>query len=384
MKQAAMSGLLATGSRCSDGGVMPTPTLALAVKRFDAGIMITASHNPPQYNGIKLLNPDGSAFDDNQTNQIEEIVLSDVGCVAPWNEISKGNIYDEAVEQHIERILLEFPGKLNVKVVLDCGCGAGAMITPYLLRRLGCEVITMNCYPSGYFPRGMEPTADNLGHLIRVTKEFGANLGIAHDGDADRMMVIDNKGRFVSGDKLMVILGQSVGARELVTTIDASMVIDEIGINVARTRVGDPYVSNELRRKGDFGGEPSGSWIFPNVSLCPDGVYAAAHIVNIASQYELSSLVDKIPSYPLLRGSISGGSIVMPKLEQRLAATKPLSVSCVDGLKLHFEDGWLLVRPSGTEPIVRVTAEARSLEKANQLYNSAIEIIEACMERGEA
>jgi len=152
MKHAVLSGLLAAGCRCSDAGVTPTPTLALAARRFDVGVMITASHNPPQYNGIKLLNPDGSAFDSSQRKQVEEMVLSESLPVAPWHEIRSGGTYEEAVEQHIERVLQDFPSALKLKVVLDCACGAGAVITPYLLRRLECDVIGINCYPSGFFP----------------------------------------------------------------------------------------------------------------------------------------------------------------------------------------------------------------------------------------
>ena len=207
-------------------------------------------------------------------------------------------------------------------------------------------------------------------------------MGIAHDGDADRMMVVDDKGRFVSGDKLMVIFAQALGAKEVITTVDASMAIGEMGFTVARTKVGDTHVSEELRKRGDFGGEPSGSWIFPSISLCPDGIYAAAQIVSIASQQKLSLLVDKIPSYPLLRGSISSERIGMPKLEQRLMAMEPLSVSNIDGIKLSFDDGWLLIRPSGTEPKIRITAEAKSEAKVRQLYNSGIEAIRECIDTG--
>ena len=382
MKHAVISGLLAAGSRCYDAGLVPTPTLALAARRFEAGVMITASHNPPQYNGIKLWNPDGSAFDSNQTGQIEEMVLGDSFSTSPWNEIKSASTYEEAVEQHIERILQDFPRPLKLKVVLDCGCAAGSVITPYLLRQLGCDVIGINCYPSGFFPHDVEPIEANLGDLIKAVKEFGADLGIAQDGDADRMIAVDDKARFVSGDKLMVIFAQTLGAKEVITTVDASMAIDEMGFTVARTKVGDTHVSEELRKGGDFGGEPSGSWVFPNISLCPDGIYAAALITSIASQQKLSLLVDKIPSYPLLRGSIRSEGIVMSRLEPRLMAMKPLSVSNIDGLKLSFEDGWLLVRASGTEPKIRLTAEAKNKAKARRLYTSGIEAIQECIDTG--
>jgi len=153
------------------------------------------------------------------------------------------------------------------------------------------------------------------------------------------------------------------------------MAIDEMGFSVTRTRVGDTYVSEELKKGGDFGGEPSGSWVFPGISLCPDGIYAAAQIVAIASQQKLSQLVDGIPYYPILRGSIYNEGIATPSLEQRLMALEPLSVSNIDGIKLNFKDGWLLVRASGTEPKVRLTVEAKNEARAHQLYESSLKII---------
>ncbi len=380
VKHAFISGVLAAGSRCYDAGVIPTPTLAFAAREFDAGAMITASHNPPEYNGIKLLNPDGSAFGSDQRKQIEGMILSDSLSVAPWGEIKSSSVHDGVIEKHIEHILRDFPDKLKLKVVIDCGCGAASVITPDLLKRLGCEVVTLDCYPSGFFPHAIEPTESNLGDLMRATREFGADLGIAHDGDGDRMMAVDNKGRFIPGDKLLALFAQEVEAKEVVTTIDASMTIDEMGFSVTRTRVGDTYVSEELKKGGDFGGEPSGSWVFPNISLCPDGIYAAARLVAMASRQKLSQLVDSIPRYPLLRGNISSEGVVMSKLERQLKAMEALSVSNIDGIKLSFEDGWLLIRASGTEPKIRVTAEAKGEARVRQLYDNSIRTIRECIE----
>jgi len=379
LKYALISGLLAAGSRSGDAGVIPTPTLAFAAREFDAGAMITASHNPPEYNGIKLLNPDGSAFGSDQQKQIEGMILDGSLSVAQWDKIRSSNIYSEAVDRHIEHILRDFPSGLRLKVVLDCGCGAASVITPYLLRKLGCEVVTLNCYPSGFFPHAIEPIESNLGDLMRATREFGADLGIAHDGDGDRMMAVDDKGRFIPGDKLLALFAQGVGAREVVTTIDASMTIDEMGFSVTRAKVGDTYVSEELKKSGDFGGEPSGNWVFPDISLCPDGIYAAARLVAMAKRQKLSHLVDNIPGYPLLRGSISSKCVVMSKLERQLVAMKPLSINNSDGIKLSFADGWLLLRASGTEPKIRVTAEAKDEARVRQLYDSAVKLIKDCM-----
>jgi len=383
MKYALVSGLLAAGSRGCDAGVIPTPTLAFAARDFDAGAMITASHNPPEYNGIKLLNPDGSAFNSNQQKQIEEMILDGSLSVALWDKIKSSSIYSGAVDRHIEHILRDFPGRLKLKVVLDCGCGAASAVTPYLLRKLGCEVVTLNCYPSGFFPHAIEPTESNLSDLIRATREFSADLGIAHDGDGDRMMAVDDKGRFIPGDKLLALFAQEVEAKEVVTTTDASMAIDEMGFSVTRTRVGDTYVSEELKKGGDFGGEPSGSWVFPSISLCPDGVYAAARLVAMAGRQKLSQLVDGIPHYPLLRGSISSEWVVMSKLERQLMVMEPLSVSNIDGIKLSFTDGWLLIRASGTEPKIRITTEAKGEARMHQLYDNGIRAIKECIEGGK-
>jgi len=379
VRHAFISGLLGAGSRCYDAGVIPTPTLALAAREFRAGAMITASHNPPEYNGIKLLNPDGSAFDSNQRKQIEGMILNDSLSVASWRDIQSSRIHNGAIEKHIGYVLQDFPGKIKLKVVVDCDCGAASVITLRLLERLGCEVVALNCYPSGFFPHPIEPTEANLGDLIRATGELGANLGIAHDGDGDRMMAVDDKGRFIPGDKLLVLFAQQAGAKNVVTTIDASMVIDEADFSVTRTQVGDNYVSEALKKGGEFGGEPSGSWVFPNSSLCPDGIYAAARLVAIASEQKLSQLVDNIPHYPLLRGSITDEGTVMPDLERRLLAMEPLSVTNIDGIKLKFEDGWLLIRASGTEPKIRITAEAKSETRVHQLYDSGIREIKECL-----
>ncbi|MFC2035198.1 phosphoglucosamine mutase [Chloroflexota bacterium] len=379
VKYAFISGLLTAGSKSYDAGVVPTPTLALAAREYQAGAMITASHNPPEYNGLKLLNPDGSAFDANQQGQIEDMIFSNSFSATHWGNIKSNHIHNGAINKHIEHILEDFPNELKLKVVLDCGCGAAAVITPRLLERMGCKVVVLNCYPSGFFPHAIEPTEVNLGDLLRATKEFGADLGIAHDGDGDRMMAVDDNGRFVSGDKLLAIFAQQMGAKEVVTTVDASMVIDEMGFSITRTRVGDTHVSEELKVGGDFGGEPSGSWVFPHSSLCPDGIYAAIHLIATASQHKLSQLVDSIPYYPILRGNITNEGVVMSDLKSQLLAMEPLSVENIDGIKLLFKDGWLLIRASGTEPKIRVTAEAQSETRMYQLYDSGVKAINECV-----
>ncbi len=383
MKHAVMSGLLAAGARCSDAGVTPTPTLAFITREFDAGVMITASHNPPEYNGVKLLNPDGSSFDSLQQAQIEEALSEESFETARWEEIKHGDVYNGAVEHHIDSILPNFTTGLNLKVVVDAGCGAASEVTPPLLQRLGCEVIALNCYPSGFFPRGIEPVEANLQDLCRAVKESNADVGIAHDGDADRLMAVDDRGRFISGDRLLAVLAKGLEVKELVTTLDASMAIEEMGFNVRRTKIGDTWVSEELRSGGDFGGEASGSWIFPVISLCPDGIYAAAQLVALAGRQKLSDMVDDIPVYPLLRGNVGSDGLSMSRLESSLLKMNPLSINNTDGIKMNFKDGWLLVRASGTEPKVRLTAEAITLESAQQLYDSGLAAVGDSVDTGE-
>jgi phosphoglucosamine mutase len=374
---AVTAGLLAAGCRCCDAGILPTPTLAFLTREYAAGIMITASHNPPQYNGLKMLNPDGSAFSSLQQDKIEETIQSKCEMEAAWAKMRSGQEDNSGIEKHLSRILDDFKGGIKTRVVVDCGGCAACFITPELLKRLGCEVIALNCIPSGIFPHDVEPLAANLGDLMRTVKETGADLGIAHDGDADRMMAVDELGRFIDGDKMLSILGRAMGSREIVTTIDASMSIEEMNFTVRRTKVGDPYVSEELKKGGEFGGEPSGAWVFPRVSYCPDGIYAAAVITAIAGRGKLSEIVDDIPSYPVKRGNISGTFTGLEELHVRLERIfRPLTTDNIDGIKMNLENGWILIRPSGTEPKIRLSVEARNEKTAEEYYRECYNLIQ--------
>lgn len=382
MKHAVISGLLASGARCSDAGIVPTPTLAYITREFDAGIMVTASHNPPEYNGVKLFNPDGSSFDLIQQAQIEKEIKAKSFGVAKWEDIKHCDVYRGAIENHIDSILAHFTEKSRIKVVVDAGCGAASEVTPRLLEKLGYEVVTLNCYNSGFFPRGIEPVEANLQELCRLVKDSGAQCGVAHDGDADRMMAVDDQSRFITGDVMLALFARALGVNEVVTTLDASMSIEEMGFSVRRTKIGDTWVSEELKKGGSFGGETSGAWIFPAISLCPDGIFAAARVAAIASRHKLSEMVDAVPVYPLVRGSVSSQGVVMSRLESKLKAMQPVATSNSDGIRLSFKDGWLLVRPSGTEPKIRLTAEARTEARARQMYEDALRAVNKSMKIG--
>jgi phosphoglucosamine mutase len=376
IKDALTAGLLAGGAKVYDAGLLPTPTLALSARDLDCAVMVTASHNPPEYNGLKMLNPDGSAFSPDQQHEIEKTVAESSFETISWEEYKPLEVRNGAIEQQIEHILRDFPHKSNIKVVLDCGGGAGSVITPFLLQKMGCDVISINSNPTGFFPRISEPVEDNLGDLMQKVKECGADLGLAHDGDADRVMAVDERGRFINGDKLLYILAQGLRASKIVTTVDASMMLDEAGFSVQRTAVGDNCVSEALKSGGDFGGEPSGAWVFPQSSLCPDGIYGAGLLVSIASRQSLATLVDDIPGYPMYRGVVHyGGKIPFAMETSLISAFKPISVVAIDGLKLNLTDAWLLVRPSGTEPKLRLTVEARTETRMQEVYNKAMDII---------
>jgi len=376
VKYALISGLLAGGCETSDAGIISTPTLAFIARDFIAGAMITASHNPPEYNGIKLWNPDGAAFNQEQRKQIEDDINNDKLSAASWEEMRQIENYDSAIGKHIAYILEKIQVLSgNIKVVVDCNCGAASLITPRLLSKMGCEVIAINAYNSAFFPHPIEPTADNLVELSRIVKTTHADLGIAHDGDADRMVAIDNKGRVISGDKMLAIFARSIKPQKLITTVDASMTVDELGCEIVRTKVGDAFVSEEMKKGGQFGGEPAGSWIFPEISYCPDGIYAAAQLVKMCHGNDLSQIVDDLPSYPIMRGSIEMQHVSLKEQQGKLEALKPLSINTIDGIKLVFADGWLLVRSSGTEPKIRLTVETKSMTRTEVLYNTAVQLL---------
>ncbi len=358
---------MSAGSKCYDAGVAPTPTLAFSAREFDAGVMITASHNPPEYNGIKIFNPDGSSYVQTQQDGLERS-LSGPLPAASWQEMQDScSPYSEAVSKHMTHIMRHIKISRKTRIVLDCTCGAASVITPFVLKQMGCDVVGLNTHPSGFFPHDAEPTEASVSDLRRICAELGS-AGIVHDGDADRMMAIDEKGRFIPGDKLLVLLARAQGAKDVVTTVDASMMVEEQGMRIVRTKVGDTYVSERLLSGGDFGGEPSGAWVFPRSSLCPDGIYAAALMASIASENVLSAMIDAMPQYPIIRGSISNADGT-PDIEAIGRTETPIHVENVDGSKLIFDDGWVLIRPSGTEPKVRITAEARTEARARQLYD---------------
>ena len=355
--QAVLAGLLGSGGEAFDAGIAPTPSIAYAARDFSAGCMITASHNPEDYNGIKLFNPDGSSFTRSQQDDIEAIV-SDRRW-AGWDKQGRVQPAD-AIAPHTGAIRSRVSLREGMTIVLDCGNGAGSMLTPFLLAGAGLSAVTLNCNPSGHFSRPSEPLEENLPYLGEMVRKTGARCAVVHDGDADRMMAFDSKGRYIDGDRMLVLLAQYRGAKRVVTTGDASMLIEEIA-EVRRTPVGDAFVSEELRSWGDFGGEPSGAWIFPEISLCPDGPFAAALFCEIAAETDVAETLDAMPAYPVIRGSF-------PCPAARGVVSAMGAENPTDGIRISEEDGWCLIRASGTEPKIRITAEGRTKEAAKAMF----------------
>jgi phosphoglucosamine mutase len=382
---AVSSGLMACGCDVYDAGFVTTPTLAEASRELDCGVMLTASHNPPEYAGIKLWNPDGMGFGVDQSRHIEDVVSEGKYSLKPWNLVGSSHTFPDAVDHHIDRIMAD-AGAASLKVVVDCANGPALTITPIVLQQMGCKVVTINSNRDGHFPGRMpEPVDENLGDLKAAVVSMRADLGVAHDGDADRMVAVDDTGMLLAGDELLALFAKRYAKERVVVTVDASMAVDDyVEADVIRTRVGDVFVSEEVKRSGaDFGGEPSGTWIFPDQTYCPDGILAAARIVEIAAEGKLSELRKGIPKYPTLRSAVrfesSRKDAVLESLRLEMGGVECQALVTLDGYRHQFEDGWTLVRPSGTEPKIRIMAEARDRAAAEKLLEAMTDIVKRCV-----
>ncbi len=359
-----ISGIIGSGGSAHVAGIAPTPSVAFATRTVKTGCMVTASHNPEEYNGLKLFNPDGSSFTNYQQAETEELLKTRNWTAWEHQGVEKSV---DALSLHKNAILDRVRIKSGIAVLVDCGNGAGSVLTPALLAGGGAKPACVNCNPSGHFARPSEPLKEHLGYVGEMVKKTGSECAVVHDGDADRMMAFDSRGRYIDGDHLLMLFARYLDAKHVVTTSDASMIIEEIA-EVRRTPVGDTYVSEELLKWGDFGGEPSGAWIFPKISYCPDGPYAAALFCEIASEWNVAEMLDAMPSYPVLRESFFCETA--RETVSALGADKP-----TDGIRIVEEDGWCLIRASGTEPKIRITAEGKNLKKTKELLEKGRSLI---------
>lgn len=396
---ALCAGLVECGVDVVDAGMAATPTVARAVADRDAdvGIVVTASHNPPTDNGIKLWAPSGRAFDRERVAAIERRVESGRAEFASWDAHGRRTRWDGAADAH--RRALVSAGRrraaaadvslADLHVVVDVGNGMGGL-TADVLHRLGATVETLNAQPDGRFPgRPSEPTAETCTGLADHVAARDADLGIAHDGDADRAMAVDDAGRFVAGDDLLAVFALSeVGPGERVAApVDTSLAVDDALASrdaaVVRTRVGDAHVAERTRDEGvAFGGEPSGAWIFPGEAPCPDGPLAGVVLAVLAAARPLSARVDAVPDHPIRRDAVETdrGEAAMAVVADRVDESFD-DVTGIDGVRVALDDGWFLIRPSGTQPLIRVTAQAREDGAADRLRETALDIVDDTLDR---
>lgn len=349
-----VDGILSTGVNVIDLGIVPTPTVGYATKDAKVGVMITASHNPPEYNGFKFFSEEG-AFKPSEEKKLEQIVLKKAFAKGKKGSVREGDYKRE----HID-LILEKVGEITqpLSVLVDCAGGSGSTMTIRLLMLMGCHVDAINTSVEGNFPHGLEPTEKNLAETCELVKHGGYDIAFAHDGDADRACAIDSRGRMIAWDSFLTVL--AAGSKTVVTTVDASMRISEFCEKVVRVAVGDVAVAEGVRKhKADFGGEPSGSFIFPDIHYFPDGPATVAKAVKLVADGTFYETLKNVPDYPMERIKIPCGEEDKKKVMKKLESIITEPHDRTDGYRVDFREGWVLIRPSGTEPFMRITAEGR-------------------------
>ncbi len=390
---AVISGVLGKGKNAIYLGVVPTPTLALATQKYKCqGIMVTASHNPPEYNGLKLYE-NGKEITREIEKKLEQRYANEQMQLSEWGSVGKRIVYDAAIAEHIQLIKENVDARLisakKPKVVVDAN-GAGTVITANVLRELGCDVIEINAQLTG-FARASEPNSENLKALAAKVRETHADLGVGHDGDADRAVVVDEKGEVLALDVQLAIMAEnelSVAKKQkkkpvIVSTVEASLCVREAvetnGAEVLITPVGSLYVSEVLEREGAvFGGEPCGEYVFANGLSVPDGILTAAKFVEIfCKKGRLSELKKKYKTYPMIRDKFKCDNSKKYEIVKTIANSVKITGKRIidDGLRIDEDDGWFLIRASGTEPYVRLTIEYKTKEKLEQRKKELSEII---------
>jgi phosphomannomutase/phosphoglucomutase len=398
-RDATISGLLSVGCNVHDAGMLPTPALQHAVKHngLDGGIMITASHNPPEFNGIKVIASDGVEIPREHEAEIEETYFGEGPEPSPWDTIgSIGTLqvleaYNEAVKSHVDAAAIREAG---LKIAIDPGNGVAALTAPEIARDLGCNVYTVNVNVNGRFPgRDSEPRPDNLDCLKRLVRASGADLGIAFDGDGDRSMFVDEKGEIQWGDRSVALLAKDFMAKNpgerVVSAVNSSKVLDDVvtaaGGSVVRTKVGSVVISRVMVDQGImFGGEENGGIMYGPHLQVRDGSMAMALMLEIMAKAKkpLSELFDELPRYHQLKDRVPCPEELKERaLEALRGSVDAPEVGTIDGVKLGYEDGsWVLFRPSGTEPVFRIYAEAGSPERVVELVDEHKALIASVIE----
>jgi phosphomannomutase len=395
VSRAAEAALLAAGHDVIDVGIAPTPTILFAIghHRAAGGLAVTASHNPAPWNALKLFGPGGTFLAPAQSEAVALRALEGGAGWATHERVGAHRVDGDAIERHREAIL-SLPAlhrdtiqSRRFRVAVDCVNGAGSIATPALLRALGCEVEAIFCTPDGLFPRVPEPLPENLGALGESVRRSGAAIGFANDPDADRLAIVDERGEPIGEERTLQIAvdwALATGPGPVVVNASTSMAIDAIarrhGAPVIRTRVGEAHVAQALLERGGLiGGEGNGGVIYPALHATRDGLLAAAIALDWLARdaRPLSARVAELPPTVMLKRKIGLRPADPGALAGALTREFPdAERNVLDGEKYVWEDGWVQVRPSGTEPIIRIIAEAGTRERAEALVERAAAAVE--------
>lgn len=403
IKQAVIAGLLSAGVKVYDADLVPTPALQYVVKAdgFDGGVMITASHNPPEYNGIKVIDSDGIEVPREKEEEIEELYFTGKVRRVTWRSILVdpqpypyvNEKYVKAVVSHVDKEVIR---KRGFKVVIDPANSVGTITTPWVARELGVKAITINGNLDPSFPgRPPEPTVETLADTALIVKTLNADLGVAHDGDADRAIVIDDKGRVQWGDKTAVILARFIAEkhrdlpRRVVTAVSSSTLIEDImkplGIEVVWLKVGSVGISRELVKRGGICGfEENGGFMYPLHHPVRDGAMTFALLLQLLAEekVKLSQLFDELPQYYGVKTKIPMSREKAAEVVERVKEVfKNYRQITIDGVKVIGGDFWVLVRPSGTEPLLRIMIEARDQEKVQEILRTVKSIADEVLQK---
>jgi phosphomannomutase len=393
--RAVVAALQSVGCDVIDVGLTTTPTCQLAVEHHHAagGLMISASHNPIEWNALKFIGPSGSFLEAHEGAEMRRMVDGDIPR-APWDRLGKVIEDREAIARHIEQVLslpyieVERIRARRFKVALDCVRGAGGQIIPQLLERLGCRVAAIHLEPDGRFPRSPEPVAENLHELERLVLESGSEIGMAVDPDVDRLALVSEKGEAIGEDYTLALASRVVlrhRSGPVVANLSTSLILDDVakegGSRVIRAPVGEVNVAVRMREeRAPVGGEGNGGVIVSELHLGRDAPAGVALILQLLLEDDqpLSGIVGRYPRYSIVKDKMDRPNVPLDAVYGALRREfADAFADTQDGLRLSWPNRWVHVRPSGTEPIVRVIAEARSEEAARELVARARVPLEA-------
>jgi phosphomannomutase/phosphoglucomutase len=396
---AFVSGLVAAGVDVVSTGLVPIPVANFKTMMgdFDAGAYVTASHNPPEYNGVRLRRPDGTGYT-TENEVVWKNALEGGYRLADWDDIGSYSQFDEKETISVYKDFLLERIKLNrpVRTLLDIGNGAAHYAAPMILREAGAEVSTINGEPDGRFPnRPSEPNDKTLGDLKKKVVELGAEFGVGYDGDSDRAMSVDDRGRTVSTEKIGVILARDIIERKgpgvVVANVSCSMIVEEeiekLGGTVKRVRVGDVFVAEAIKEHNAILAFETSAHIFmPEFYVFDDPILTTLQIAKILSEKEerLSEIVDGIPSYPYEEINFAcSDNVKFQVMEEIVNEFNGMGVELdlTDGAKVNYDDGWILLRPSNTSPKIRAAIEAKSEKRLNELKKISESAFEKAKQR---